>query len=260
MKVCVRRVEAGTGSKVRPGSHCTEQSSIRVSQIECWATRRAFVRKGTRPLSPSSMPSLGLPRSACGSCRRSLLALAVFRNVASGNSQRSLGEQGLFEAFWRLLGRCVSATETWPMFTNVASTLHVSRGLIGIHMASIEERAARAAKIASVLRLLGNGVLSRQQAERAAQLLGVHCTTVYRLRRRFLADPVASTLEPRQPGRATGGRLHHGGRGSGSIRQPTTVGCTTACSRLFRNRFSPELRISTPRCGRYHVIDAHRLG
>ncbi|HDR9162051.1 Mu transposase C-terminal domain-containing protein [Burkholderia cepacia] len=74
-------------------------------------------------------------------------------------------------------------------------------------MASIEERAARAAKIASVLRPLGNGVLSRQQAERAAQLLGVHCTTVYRLRRRFLADPVASTLEPRQPGRATGGRL-----------------------------------------------------
>lgn len=71
-------------------------------------------------------------------------------------------------------------------------------------MASIDERAARAAKIASVLRPLGNGVLSRQQAERAAQLLGVHCTTVYRLRRRFLADPVVSTLEPRQPGRATG--------------------------------------------------------
>ncbi|WP_217445146.1 hypothetical protein, partial [Burkholderia cepacia] len=42
--------------------------------------------------------------------------------------------------------------------------------------------------------------------------------------------------------------------------QPTTAGCTTACSRLFRNRFLPELRISTPRCGRYHVIDAHRLG
>lgn len=60
-----------------------------------------------------------------GRCRRSLLALAVFRNVASGNSRRSLGEQGLFEVFWRLLSRCVSATETWPMFTNVASTLHV---------------------------------------------------------------------------------------------------------------------------------------
>lgn len=45
-------------------------------------------------------------------------------------------------------------------------------------MASIEERAARAAKIASVLRPLGNGVLSRQQAERAAQLLGpVHILT-----------------------------------------------------------------------------------
>lgn len=74
-------------------------------------------------------------------------------------------------------------------------------------MASIEERAARAAKVASVLRPLGNGVLSRKQAERAALRLGVHCTTVYRLRRRFLENPVASALQPRQPGRATGGRL-----------------------------------------------------
>lgn len=40
-------------------------------------------------------------------------------------------------------------------------------------MDSIEERAARAAKIASVLRPLGNGVLSRKQAERAAQLYDV---------------------------------------------------------------------------------------
>lgn len=74
-------------------------------------------------------------------------------------------------------------------------------------MASIEERAARAAKVASVLRPLGNGVLSRKQAERAALLFGVHCTTVDRLRRRFLANPVASALQPRQPDRAIGSRL-----------------------------------------------------
>ncbi|MBY4804417.1 porin [Burkholderia cepacia] len=71
-------------------------------------------------------------------CRRSLLALAVFRNVASGNSQRSLGEQGLFEVFWRLLGRCVSATETWPMFTNVASTLHVFSNTASARVAWID--------------------------------------------------------------------------------------------------------------------------
>ena len=51
-----------------------------------------------------------------------------------------------------------------------------------------------AIKIARVLRALGAGPMQRQQAERAAQLLGVHWTTVYRLRARFLRDPVASAL------------------------------------------------------------------
>lgn len=43
--------------------------------------------------------------------------------------------------------------------------------------------------------------MTRAQAERAGQLLGVHWTTVYRLRTRFLRDPVASSLLPSRPGR-----------------------------------------------------------
>ncbi len=74
-------------------------------------------------------------------------------------------------------------------------------------MASSDEIESRAAKIASVLRPLGNGELSREQAKRAAQLLNVHWTTVYRLRRRFLANPVASTLQPSRCGRMPGARL-----------------------------------------------------
>jgi putative transposase len=58
----------------------------------------------------------------------------------------------------------------------------------------------REAKIAEVLRPLGTGPLSRQLAQRAAQLLGVHWTSVYRLRRRFLAHPVASSLAARNRG------------------------------------------------------------
>jgi putative transposase len=50
-------------------------------------------------------------------------------------------------------------------------------------------------------------VLSREQAKLAAQLLNVHWATVYRLRRRFLANPVTSTLQPSPCGRIPGGRL-----------------------------------------------------
>lgn len=52
----------------------------------------------------------------------------------------------------------------------------------------------REIEIARVLRPLGRGALARAQAERAAQLLGVHWTTVYRLRVRFLRDPRTSSL------------------------------------------------------------------
>ena len=48
--------------------------------------------------------------------------------------------------------------------------------------------------IAKVLRTLGKGSLSRSHAESAGKLLGVHWTTIYRLRKRFLAEPVASSV------------------------------------------------------------------
>ena len=65
----------------------------------------------------------------------------------------------------------------------------------------------REAKIAELFRPLGAGPLSRKMAKRASQLLGVHWTSVYRLRRRFLAHPVASSLTPRNPGLKVGTRL-----------------------------------------------------
>jgi len=73
-------------------------------------------------------------------------------------------------------------------------------------MADPNETSSRAAKIADVLRPLGRGPLSKEQAVFAADLLGVHWTTVYRLRRRFLADPVASAVAPQRRGPSTGGR------------------------------------------------------
>jgi len=45
---------------------------------------------------------------------------------------------------------------------------------------------------------------SRAQAVVAGNLLGVHWTTVYRLRRRFLSDPVTSAISLRSPGPKTG--------------------------------------------------------
>jgi hypothetical protein len=63
-------------------------------------------------------------------------------------------------------------------------------------MAVADETVSRAAKVAAVLRPLGRGPLSRVQAALAGHLLGVHWTTVYRLRRRFLADPVTSAVAP----------------------------------------------------------------
>lgn len=61
-------------------------------------------------------------------------------------------------------------------------------------MGSAAVGSRREIEIARVLRPLGTLALSREQADRAAQLLGVHWTTVYRLRARFLRDPVASAL------------------------------------------------------------------
>src|SRR6218665_336616 len=52
----------------------------------------------------------------------------------------------------------------------------------------------REIKIASILLPLGSGPLTREQAVVASKLLGIHWTHVYRLRRRFLANPVASAV------------------------------------------------------------------
>jgi len=65
----------------------------------------------------------------------------------------------------------------------------------------------REIKIASILLPLGSGPLTREQAVVASKLLGIHWTHVYRLRRRFLANPVASAVLPAKPGRKSSPRL-----------------------------------------------------
>lgn len=66
---------------------------------------------------------------------------------------------------------------------------------------------ARDAQIAKLFRTLGNAPLSLSQAKTAAQLLGISRSSVYRLRRRYLANPVASSVRPKPPGPALGARL-----------------------------------------------------
>ena len=73
-------------------------------------------------------------------------------------------------------------------------------------MASVSPVSAREIRIASVLRPLGRTPLTRKQAHVAANLLKVHWTHVYRLRRRFLASPVTSSgacREGRQKARSS---------------------------------------------------------
>lgn len=62
------------------------------------------------------------------------------------------------------------------------------------------EPSGRAAQIARVLRPLGRKAMSMNQAQAAGKLLGLHWTTVYRLRKRFLEDPVATSVSPKAPG------------------------------------------------------------
>ena len=50
----------------------------------------------------------------------------------------------------------------------------------------------REIQIARILRPLGQAPMTGARAECAGQLLHVHWTTVYRLRRRFLRDPVTT--------------------------------------------------------------------
>jgi putative transposase len=56
---------------------------------------------------------------------------------------------------------------------------------------------AREIRIAYVLRSLGTAPMTRQQVERVGRLLGLHWSTVYKLRRRFLQHPVTSAVAPR---------------------------------------------------------------
>lgn len=71
-------------------------------------------------------------------------------------------------------------------------------------MTALEQADRRASKIADVLCPLGRGLLSKKHAVIAANQLGVHWTTVYRLRRKFLANPVASAVAPRRRGPSKG--------------------------------------------------------
>lgn len=73
-------------------------------------------------------------------------------------------------------------------------------------MTGLKETDSRAAKVADILRPLGRGPLSKKLAVVAANLLGVHWTTVYRLRRKFLANPVASAVAPKRRGPSKGDR------------------------------------------------------
>lgn len=63
-------------------------------------------------------------------------------------------------------------------------------------MANDDRPLDREIRIARVFRLLGTKPMTRSQAEMAGKLLGLHWTSVYRLRRRFLGDPVASSVAP----------------------------------------------------------------
>jgi len=73
-------------------------------------------------------------------------------------------------------------------------------------MTALQETDSRAAKVADILRPLGRGPLAKKPAVVAANLLGVHWTTVYRFRRKFLANPVASAVAPKRRGPYKWGR------------------------------------------------------
>lgn len=61
-------------------------------------------------------------------------------------------------------------------------------------------------QMAKMFRALGTGPLSLKQAKAAAKLLGISWSSVYRLRKRYLAHPVASSVRPQAPGPTSGTR------------------------------------------------------
>ena len=67
-------------------------------------------------------------------------------------------------------------------------------------MANEDRPTEREIRIARVLRPLGTRPMTRTEAVMAGKLLDLHWTSVYRLRRRFLGEPVASSVAPKLPG------------------------------------------------------------
>jgi putative transposase len=67
-------------------------------------------------------------------------------------------------------------------------------------MANDDRPAEREIRIARVLRPLGTKPMPHSQAVMGGKLLGLHWTSVYRLLRRFLGDPVASSVAPKLRG------------------------------------------------------------
>jgi putative transposase len=63
-------------------------------------------------------------------------------------------------------------------------------------MANHDRPTDREIRIARVFRPLGTKPMTRSQAVMAGKLLGLHWTSVYRLRRRFLGNPIASSMAP----------------------------------------------------------------
>jgi len=90
-------------------------------------------------------------------------------------------------------------------------------------MTVLEQADIHASKIAAVFRPLGRGPLSKKHAMVAANLLGVHWTTVYRLRRKFLANPVASAVTPRRRGPSKGNHRLGGAVGRPGCRDQVRI-------------------------------------
>lgn len=108
-------------------------------------------------------------------------------------------------------------------------------------------------KIAKVLRPLGTKPLTMQQARVAFELLDVHWTSVYRLRRRLLGNPVASSVAPnaRSP-KAGGTRLDGKSKASLTMSlagrttpnwQPTRRSTKAAVSAILKLHLSPTPRL-----------------
>ncbi|MCY1278628.1 hypothetical protein D9M68_239180 [compost metagenome] len=110
----------------------------------------------------------------------------VLNAIEQGKRSRGRAEAATSARVWRPLRQSSRLCKTTVLNSTVG-------------IATERERA-----IVKVLRPLGIGPLSLQQAKKAGELLGIHWSTVYRFRRRFLEDPVASALIPHDRGPKVG--------------------------------------------------------